>query len=135
MIALKGRSYANRKVNILKLTVTSFIITNLKVHFCNPNMLFYRQNKLVSKFSVDSEVAFVSYAWFTVDIINRQFGRLFRQINKFARNICTQTLCTQRLLLNVKISTFLGGKWGWGCGSRNISLFCIDGNQSTKQST
>ncbi len=59
------------------------------------------KNKLISKFSVDSEVAFVTYAHFTVyccighydvdkyyvDIINIHFDRLLYQTNEFGRNI------------------------------------------------
>ncbi len=58
---------------------------------------------------VVSKVVFVSYAYFTVsnccighyignyyvDIINRQFDRLFQQANMNLQEIfCTQTLCT-----------------------------------------
>ena len=45
--------------------------------------------KHISKFSVDSEVAFVSYGHYGgnyyVDIRNRQFDRLFRQSNEFSK--------------------------------------------------
>ncbi len=87
---------------------------NFKGPFCDPAIFKtqfnrHRQNKLISKFSVDSEVAFVSYAHvivsylgighyfghYNVNIINSQFDRLFRQTDEFARkNICTQTLCS-----------------------------------------
>ncbi len=63
-------------------------------------------NKLLSKFSVDSEVLFASYACFTpfywcighyagnydLKIINRQFNWLFCQTNVFSRTVGTQTL-------------------------------------------
>ena len=88
---------------------------SFKGPFCNPNMLFlwhssgdiYRQNKVFSKFSFDSEVAFASYAHFTVsycylghyvgnyyvDIIDNLNDYLTKQMN-LQEIWCTQTLCT-----------------------------------------
>ncbi len=78
-----------------------------------------RQNKLISKFVVTSEIAFVSYAHFNVlycfighnvgnyyvDIINRQFYRLFRQTNEFARTILHTNIMHQKA--SADIETFL----------------------------
>ena len=82
----------------------------------------YKQNKFIFKFSVDSEVEFVSYARFTVlnccigsyvgnyymnvDIINRQFYWLLRQTNEFARNTLYRNIMYLKASADVKTSTF-----------------------------
>ena len=71
----------------------------------------HRQNKLIFKFPVNAEVAFVSYAGLTVSYccighyvvyFSFQYNkspiwRLFHSTNDFARNVL-QTLITYRLL-------------------------------------
>ena len=86
-----------------------------------------RENKHISKFSVDSEVCFVcelcmftvSYSCighyvgnYYVDVRNRQLGRLFRQTNKFARNIFHTKFVYPKASADVNISIFFGEKWG-----------------------
>ena len=87
----------------------------------------YRQKKLSSKLSVDFEVAFVSYARFTVsyccighyvgnyyvDIINRQFDRLFPQTNEIAWNTLHINITYLKASADVKILNFLE-KSVWG---------------------
>ena len=122
----------------------SLLRTTVKGPFCDHNMLFLwhtsidGQKCLISKFLIESEVAIVSYVCFTVsyccigqlingnyyvDIINRQFGRLFYQTSEFARNILDTNLMYLKDATDVKISTFWRKMWrGWDCGSRNGPL-------------
>ena len=77
-----------------------------------------KDNNLIFKFPVNLEVAFESYASFTVlhllhrplsclffmmTLKNSQFGNYLAKQMKLQEIFCTRKLCTQRLLQNVKI--------------------------------
>ncbi len=49
---------------------------------------------------------------FHVDMINKQFGRLFRQTNEFGRNILHTNIMYLKASTDVKISTFLAKNGG-----------------------
>ncbi len=115
----------------------------LKVHFFNPNMIFLWHSSVDSidkiSFIFPRFWSFVCELWtyFTasecctgnyvgicyVDIINRQFGRLFCQTKEFAGNILHTIIMYLNLLQLMEISDFFGEKWrGCGCGSWNGPL-------------
>ena len=84
-----------------------------KVQYCT-------QNKLISKFAVDSNIAFVSYTQFTVSFccIGQYVGiyvvnmhkstiwQLFRQPNELAENILQTNIMYLKAFTGVKISIF-----------------------------
>ena len=49
---------------------------------------------------------------FYVNIVNRQFGQLFRQISEFARNILHTNIMYLKAAADVKILIFLEKNWG-----------------------
>ena len=94
-----------------------------KESFSDPNMIFYDivcDSRYIDKislfpnfqsilrlcyacFAVSYTVALCHYVGnYYVDIINRQFSQLFRQTSEFVRNVFTQSLYLQRLLLAEK---------------------------------
>ena len=87
------------------LTAPRNMILYLEIHFVilsgDAIMLFfitnfskYRQNKLIFKLPVDSEVVYVSYAHFTVSYTNRKVGDCFAKQMNLQEIFYIQTLYT-----------------------------------------
>ncbi len=122
-------SYNQKAIVYISVTVWG----SLKGPFCNLTMIFLWHSSVdIDKISLfpnfRSILSFRLWVMhvllyyrnvggnFHVDIIKRQFGRLFRETNEFARNILLTNIMYLKASADVKISTFLeknGGMRLW----------------------